>query len=77
MRYIGPMTISERANELEEQLMKTLDRIPSKSALYTMGEIDPRVNMRVSIHGALELVELLRGAVEHGPHGKRGAGPIP
>jgi hypothetical protein len=30
-----------------------------------LGEIDPRVNMRTSIHGAMELVELLRGAIEH------------
>src|SRR5437588_5039431 len=34
------------------------------AAIAELGEIDPRVNMRVSIHGALELVELLRGAVE-------------
>jgi hypothetical protein len=26
-------------------MLKTLDRIPSKSPLYTMGEIDPRVGM--------------------------------
>jgi hypothetical protein len=36
-------TLSERADELEEQMLKTLDRMPSKSPLYTMGEIDPRV----------------------------------
>jgi len=35
-----------------------------EAAIAQLGEIDPRVNMRVSIHGALELVELLRGAVE-------------
>jgi len=34
------------------------------AAIADLGEIDPRVNMRVSIHGALELVELLRGAIE-------------
>ncbi|HYY89859.1 MAG TPA: hypothetical protein VFA49_13770 [Chloroflexota bacterium] len=38
-----------------------------EAVISELGEIDPRVNMRVSIHGALELVELLRGAVEHGP----------
>src|SRR5437588_13043967 len=38
-----PKTLSERADELEDQMLKTLDRIPSKSPLYTMGEIDPRV----------------------------------
>src|SRR5919204_6749267 len=47
------------------------------AAIAELGEIDPRVNMRASIHGALELVELLRGAVEHGPRGKGGSGPIP
>jgi hypothetical protein len=36
-----------------------------EAALAELGEVDPRVNMRVSIHGALELVELLRGAIEH------------
>ena len=35
-----------------------------QAAISELGEIDPRVNMRVSIHGALELVELLRGAFE-------------
>jgi hypothetical protein len=48
-----------------------------EAAIAELGEIDPRVNMRVSIHGALELVELLRGAVEHGPRGRSGRGPIP
>src|SRR5687767_10417926 len=40
-----PKTLSERADELEEQQLKTLDLVPSKSPLYTMGEIDPRVGM--------------------------------
>jgi hypothetical protein len=35
-----------------------------EAAIAELGEIDPQVNMRVSIHGALELVELLRGAFE-------------
>jgi hypothetical protein len=35
-----------------------------EAAIAELGEIDSRVNMRVSIHGALELVELLRGAFE-------------
>ena len=48
-----------------------------EAVISEVGEIDPRVNMRVSIHGALELVELLRGAVEHGPRGRSGRGPIP
>jgi hypothetical protein len=33
-------------------------------AVAELGEFDHRVNMRASIHGALELVELLRGAFE-------------
>jgi hypothetical protein len=36
-----------------------------EAAIAELGEIDPRVNLRMSIHGALELVELMRGAVEH------------
>src|SRR4051794_13551889 len=35
-------TLSEQADQLEERLMDTLDRVPTKSPLYTMGEIDPR-----------------------------------
>jgi hypothetical protein len=35
------------------------------AAVAELGEFDHRVNMRASIHGALELVELLRGAFEH------------
>jgi hypothetical protein len=35
------------------------------TAVADLGEFDPRVNMRASIHGALELVEQLRGAFEH------------
>jgi hypothetical protein len=34
------------------------------AAVDDLGEFDPRVNMRASIHGAIELVELLRGAFE-------------
>jgi hypothetical protein len=45
-----------------------------EAALVDLGEIDPRVNVRTSIHGALELVELLRGAVEHA---RRGGQTIP
>lgn len=35
------------------------------AAIGELGEFDPRVNMRASIHGAIELVELMRGAFEH------------
>ncbi|MBV9547848.1 MAG: hypothetical protein JOY61_26025, partial [Chloroflexi bacterium] len=38
-------TPSEIADELEDEMMKTLDLIPSRSPLYTMGEIDPRVGV--------------------------------
>ena len=40
-----PTSISERADELEEQMMKTLERVPSKSPLYVMGDVDPRIGM--------------------------------
>jgi hypothetical protein len=36
------------------------------AAVAELGEFDSRVNMRASIHGALELVEQLRGSFEHG-----------
>jgi hypothetical protein len=35
------------------------------AAVNELGELDPRVNMRASAHGAIELVELLRGAFLH------------
>jgi hypothetical protein len=35
------------------------------AAVSELGEIDVRVNMRASIHGAIELVELLRGAFQN------------
>ena len=38
-----PKTVSERADELEEQMITQLDLVPSKSPIYTMGEVDPRV----------------------------------
>ena len=38
-------SVSERADELEESMMKTLERVPSKSPLYVMGDVDPRVGM--------------------------------
>ena len=43
------------------------------AAISELGEIDPRVNLRASSHGALELVELMRGAVEHRLRGPRAA----
>jgi HD domain len=38
-------SMSERADELEEQMLKTLDLVPAKSPLYTMGEVDPRAGL--------------------------------
>ena len=52
----------ERAFEHLTQAREHLHEVDA--AIADLGEIDPRVNMRVSIHGALELVELLRGAIE-------------
>jgi hypothetical protein len=49
----------ERVKEAEA-LLQELDAI-----VANLGEIDPRVNMRASVSGALELVQLIRGAVEH------------
>ena len=47
-------------------LEATRDRLQDvDAAIQEVGEFDPRVNMRASIHGAIELVELLRGAFEH------------
>ena len=43
MQTADMKTLSERADELEEQMIKTLDKVPVKSPLYTMGEVDPRV----------------------------------
>jgi hypothetical protein len=52
----------ERAYENLTKAREHLHEVDA--AIAELGEIDPRVNMRVSIHGVLELVELLRGAVE-------------
>jgi hypothetical protein len=38
----APKTISEQADDLEDQMMETLERVPSKSVLYVMGDVDPR-----------------------------------
>jgi hypothetical protein len=50
---------AEHLGQAREHLLEV------EATIAELGEIDPRVNMRVSIHGALELVELLRGAFEH------------
>ena len=54
-----PRQVVEHLGRAREHLLDV------EAAIAELGEIDPRVNMRVSIHGALELVELLRGAFEH------------
>ena len=41
------------------------------SLIGELGEIDPRVNMRASVGGALQLVDLMRGAVEHAQREQR------
>src|SRR5258708_15173852 len=46
----GPKTLPERADELEEQMLKQLDKVPAKSPIYTSGEVDPRVgNVRAPL----------------------------
>jgi hypothetical protein len=37
-------TLSERADELEERMLESLERVPSKSALYVSGDVDPRLS---------------------------------
>jgi predicted HD phosphohydrolase len=58
----GHKSLSERADELEDQMMHTLDLVPSKSPLYTMGEVDPRVGM-------------VRPPLQPGQHMLQGADP--
>jgi hypothetical protein len=63
----GPKRLNERAlDRAQTNLERAREHLLEvDAAVAELGEIDPRVNMRMSIHGALELVELLRGAVEH------------
>jgi hypothetical protein len=61
---------SEAVRPDREVMAETLAKLDSareqlqdvETAVSELGEFDPRVNMRASIHGAIELVELLRGA---------------
>lgn len=55
-------TFAERADELEEEMLASLDPIPVKSALYTMGERDPRVPMYSSKDPRWEGKRFLIGA---------------
>jgi hypothetical protein len=64
---------SEAAGPDRERLAQTLEYLNTArdhlhdidAAVSDLGEFDPRVNMRASVHGAIELVELLRGAFEN------------
>jgi hypothetical protein len=57
-----PLTLQR----VREHLLQARDNLQEvDAAIAELGEIDPRVNLRMSSHGALELVELMRGAVEH------------
>src|ERR687885_683250 len=49
-------TASELADELEEQMMRKLDRLPSKSVLYVSGDVDPTRPMPRPPEGALMLM---------------------
>src|SRR6202040_1388054 len=42
MHTAAVKTLSEQADELEDQMMHTLDKVPVKSPIYTMGEVDTR-----------------------------------
>ena len=56
-------------NSALEHLTAARDHLQEvDAAVNELGEFDPRVNMRASIHGASELVELLRGAFEGALH---------
>ncbi len=67
---------SEGSGPDKEMLARTLAHLTAArehlqdvdAAIAELGEIEPRVNMRASIHGALELVEQLRGAFELALH---------
>jgi hypothetical protein len=52
-----------RAHERVKQAEDLLQELDAMVA--DLGELDPRVNMRASVSGAIELVQLMRGAVEH------------
>ncbi len=60
-RKLDPSTLERALAGLQQAGSSLLD---VSAAVDELGEIDPRVNMRASVHGAMELVEMLRGAVE-------------
>jgi hypothetical protein len=56
----------ERLRATLEHLNAAREHLEDVSATVSeLGELDPRVNMRASVHGVVELVELLRGAFLH------------
>ena len=62
-----PSATIEPDHELLERTLAHLDVARDHlhdvdAAVSQLGEFDVRVNMRASVHGAIELVELLRGA---------------
>ena len=63
----GSLTIDRaRLEEMMAHLNAAREHIEDVSAAVNeLGELDPRVNMRASAHGLMELVELSRGAVLH------------
>src|SRR5215471_4872770 len=63
----GSLSIDRaRLEEMMAHLNAAREHIEDVSAAVNeLGELDPRVNMRASAHGLMELVELLRGAVLH------------
>jgi phosphosulfolactate synthase (CoM biosynthesis protein A) len=55
------------------RLLATMDHLDAvrehlediAATVSDLGELDPRVNMRASVHGLIELTDLLRGAFSH------------
>lgn len=45
-----------------------------QSIVAQLGEIDPRVNLRATVYGAVELVDLIRGATQHARRGSTSGG---
>ena len=62
----GPLVDRARLEATLEHLNAARDHLEDVSATVNeLGELDPRVNMRASVHGVVELIELLRGAFLH------------
>jgi hypothetical protein len=64
-----PPEATEPDHELIQRTLAHLDAARDHlhdvdAAVSQLGEFDVRVNMRASVHGAIELVELLRGAFQ-------------